>query len=32
MSMHRNGVIDDMKKRGIKYLQIYGVDNAVVKV
>ncbi|KAK8799565.1 hypothetical protein WA158_006114 [Blastocystis sp. Blastoise] len=32
MSMHLNGVIDDMKKRGVQYLQIYGVDNAVVKI
>ena len=30
-SMYRNGVIDDMKKRGIKWMFISGVDNVLAK-
>lgn len=32
MAMHKEGVIDDMIKRNIKYVHTFGVDNAVVKV
>lgn len=30
-AMVRHGILDDMKKRGIKYVHAFGVDNALVK-
>ncbi|XP_050506086.1 UDP-N-acetylhexosamine pyrophosphorylase isoform X2 [Diabrotica virgifera virgifera] len=31
-ALQKNGILDDMKKRGIKYLHAHSVDNILVKV
>lgn len=32
LSLHKAGLLEDMKRRGIQWLFVYGVDNALVKV